>query len=296
MVRASCRSLASASKVILLRLYGRQSSTDRMFLARKMNMGVDSKFRDVVPGHSSADTSLNGYLDNFLMLDFSRTTDAEPTLWALTPDKFKAGCVFKVYVLVYKVHMSRDRIFAAAKVVLDREGIPGLTVRKVAQCARMSPMAMYRHFADKEALLNALMEDGLAAWEKRVRAIRAKDPMDWLVAMSEAYLDFALFEPHRYDAAFFLPAPKARQFPDDFVAGRSPVVALIMVRIDQAKAEGKLGNKPALEMALAFTAFGQGLVSMYRANRFSDDMQFRALYRKAARHLLDSFKPSSRGI
>lgn len=190
--------------------------------------------------------------------------------------------------------MSRDRIFTAAKKVLDREGIPGLTIRKVAQCAGMSPMAMYRHFADKDALLDALMADGLAAWEKRVRAIKANDPMDWLVAVSEAYLDFALDEPHRFDAAFFLPAPTERQFPDDFVAGRSPVAALIMVRIDQAKAEAKLGDIPALEMALAFAAFGQGFVSMHRANRFSNDRQFRALYRKAVRHLLDSFKPFRR--
>jgi AcrR family transcriptional regulator len=190
--------------------------------------------------------------------------------------------------------MSRDRLFSAAKTVLDREGVPGLTIRKVAQCAGMSPMAMYRHFADKETLLNALMEDGLAAWEEMVRAIKARDPVDWLVAFGEAYLDFALDQPHRFDAAFFLPAPKARQFPDDFVAGRSPVMAMAMVRIDQAKAEGKLGSKPALEVALALAAFGQGFVSMHRARRFSSDKQFRALYRKAQHHLLDSFKPSGR--
>jgi AcrR family transcriptional regulator len=158
----------------------------------------------------------------------------------------------------------------------------------------MSPMAMYRHFADKDALLNALMEDGLAAWEKMVRAIKAKDPMDWLLALGEAYLDFALNQPHLFDAAFFLPAPEARRFPDDFVAGRSPVVAMAMVRIDQAKAEGKLGSKPALEMALALSVFGQGFVSMHRAKRFSSDKQFRALYRTAQLHLLNSFKPSGR--
>jgi AcrR family transcriptional regulator len=187
--------------------------------------------------------------------------------------------------------MTRDRIFAAAKTVLDREGIPGLTIRKVAQCAGMSPMAMYRHFADKEALLDALMEDGLAAWERRARAIKARDPLIWLESLGEAYLDFALDQPHLFDAAFFLPAPKARRFPDDFVAGRSPVLAMAMVRIDQARAEGRLGSKPALEVALALAAFGQGFVSMHRANRFSSDKQFRALYRTALRHLLDSFKP-----
>ncbi|MCB8829179.1 TetR/AcrR family transcriptional regulator, partial [Escherichia coli] len=54
-----------------------------------------------------------------------------------------------------------DRIFAAAKAVLEQDGIAGLTIRKVAQSAQMSTMAMYRHFADKNALLNALMADGL---------------------------------------------------------------------------------------------------------------------------------------
>jgi AcrR family transcriptional regulator len=185
--------------------------------------------------------------------------------------------------------MMKDRIFAAAKVVLDQEGLPGLTVRKVAQHARVSPMAMYRHFAGKEALLNALMEDGLAAWEKAARSIRATDPMEWLAALGEAYLEFALAEPHRFDAAFFLPAPKARQYPDDFVAGRSPVIAMALVRIDAARADGRLGDAPALDVALAFAALAQGLISMHRANRFSSEKQFRALYRTQIRHCLEGF-------
>lgn len=185
--------------------------------------------------------------------------------------------------------MSRDRIFSAAKDVLEREGVPGLSVRKVARRAGVSPMAMYNHFADKDALLNALMEDGFATWEGIVRAIRARDPMEWLERLMDEFLDFALAQPHRFDAAFLLPATKARQYPDDFVAGRSPVVAMMMVRIDQAKAEGQLGNEPALEVALALSAMAQGFVSMHRAGRFSSEKQLRTLYRKAVRHCLESF-------
>lgn len=185
--------------------------------------------------------------------------------------------------------MSRDRIFAAAKNVLEREGIDGLTVRKVAQRAGVSPMAMYNHFADKDALLNALMEDGFGAWERIARAIRARDPMEWLEQLMEAFLNFALMEPHRFDAAFFLPASRARQYPDDFVAGRSPVVAMMMVRIDQAKADGRLDNKPALDMALALAAMSQGFVSMHRAGRFSSDRQFKTLFRNGIRDCLEAF-------
>lgn len=185
--------------------------------------------------------------------------------------------------------MSRDRIFSAAKSVLEREGIPGLSVRKVARRAGVSPMAMYNHFADKHALLNALMEDGFATWEGIVRAIRARDPMEWLVRLMDEFLDFALGQPHRFDAAFLLPATQARQYPNDFVAGRSPVVAMMMVRIDQAKAEGRLGNEPALEVALALSAMAQGFVSMHRAGRFSSEKQLRTLYRKTVGHCLESF-------
>jgi AcrR family transcriptional regulator len=188
--------------------------------------------------------------------------------------------------------MTKDRILSAAKAVLEGEGIDGLTIRRVAQRAELSPMALYRHFADKDALLNALMEDGLAAWEKLVRGIRARDSLEWLEALGEAYLDFALTQPHRFDAAFFLPAPAARRFPDDFAAGRSPVIAMVMARLDQAKAEGRLRDQPTLETALAFAAFGQGFVSMHRAKRFGGEKQFKALYRAAVRHFLDSLKPS----
>jgi AcrR family transcriptional regulator len=135
----------------------------------------------------------------------------------------------------------------------------------------------YRHFADKDALLNALMADGLAAWEERVRAIRAKAPLQWLERLTDEFLSFALEEPHRFDAAFFLPAPKARQYPDDFAAGRSPVIGMAVVKIDQARAEGLLGDTPALDVALTLSALAQGLISMHRARRFSSDAEFAAL-------------------
>jgi AcrR family transcriptional regulator len=183
--------------------------------------------------------------------------------------------------------MTKDRILSAAKAVLESAGFEGLTIRRVAQRADLSPMALYRHFKNKDELLNALMQDGISAWEAIVRGIRTRDPVEWLEALAEAYLDFALTQPHRFDAAFFLPAPAARQFPDDFAAGRSPA-------IDQAKADGRFRDEPTLGIAVALAAYGQGFVSMQRARRFAGDKQFKALYRAAQRQFLDSLKPSGK--
>jgi AcrR family transcriptional regulator len=184
--------------------------------------------------------------------------------------------------------MSKDRIFSAAKTVLEQDGMHGLSMRRIAQESGMSPMSLYRHFADKDALLNALMADGLAAWEERVRAIRTKAPLPWLERVGEEFLAFALEEPHRFDAAFFLPAPEARRYPADFAAGRSPVIAMTVAKIEQARAEGVLRDNPALDVALTYSALAQGLVSMHRARRFSGEAEFKALYRAVMRQSLRS--------
>ena len=191
--------------------------------------------------------------------------------------------------------MARDRIFSAAKTVLEQDGLSGLSIRKVAAQSGMSPMAIYRHFADKDALINALTSEGFRAWEARIRAIDVEEPMAWLDALAEAYLAFALAEPHLFDAAFFLPASEARQYPDDFVAGHSPAIAMITLRIDQAKTDGSLGGTPAQEIALSLSALGQGMVSMQRANRFSSDEQFKSFFRATLRHCLASFEAKPAG-
>ena len=177
----------------------------------------------------------------------------------------------------------------AARALFDKEGLAGLSMRKIAEAVDVTPMAIYRHFADKDAILDALMLDGFAVWEARVRAITAREPMQWLEALSEAFLDFALNEPRRYEAALLLPATKARRYPDDFVAERSPVIASAYARINEAKAKGILGDYSTAEIALAFSALAQGLISMYQAGRFVSEAEFRAAYRRATRHCILSF-------
>ena len=189
------------------------------------------------------------------------------------------------------MHTTRDRLLTAARTIFAKEGLGGLSVREVASVARLSPMAMYRHFADKDALVDALMRDGFEAWEAVVSKIVAKSPMRWLERVGEAYLDFAMSDPHRFDAAFLLPAREARKYPDDFSAGRSPVIAMTISRIEAAQGEGLLAPLPPLQIALMLSALVQGLVSMHRARRFADDAAFRSLYRSTVKAFFSSLAP-----
>jgi AcrR family transcriptional regulator len=191
--------------------------------------------------------------------------------------------------------MTKERIFEAARALFAQEGPEGLSVRAVAREAGLSPMAMYRHFADKDALIDALMLDGFAAWEAMVGAIREPEPVSWLRAVTQAYLEFALRDPHRFDAAFLLPAPEARKYPGDFRAGRSPVGREMAQRLEQAKAQGHLADVDVFDTALTVSALAQGLVSMQRAGRFADEAAFRTAYTMAMGKAFGLFAAGLRG-
>lgn len=192
---------------------------------------------------------------------------------------------------VYTVYVStQQRIFQAAKRIFGRDGLNGLSIRNVAKEVGVTPMAIYRHYADKDALIDTLTADALDVWATRVAAIKAHAPMEWLEALTRAFLDFALEEPRNYEAAFVLPARHARRFPDDFVAGHSPAVNMAFARIQQAKAEGLLSDVPVTEITITLWALGQGLVSLYHANRFAGgEREFRTIYAAAMRRCLAYF-------
>jgi len=186
---------------------------------------------------------------------------------------------------------TRARIFLAARELFDQGGADGVSMRRIADKAGITPMAIYRHFPDKDALLNALMLDGLAAWEARVEMLSQTEPLAWLEALGQAFLDFALTEPRRYEAAFLLKASAARKYPQDFAQGRSPVIAKAMAHIEEARSRGQIGTFPAIDMAISFAALVQGLVDMYRAGRFTSEADFRAAYDRALGHCIRSFMP-----
>lgn len=162
-------------------------------------------------------------------------------------------------------------------------------MRRIAEKVGITPMAIYKHYPDKDALLNALMLDGFAAWEARVEELDAVKPLVWLERMGEAFLDFALGEPRRYEAAFLLKASAARRYPGDFLAGRSPVISKMMAHVEKARAQGLIADVPTIDITISFTALTQGLVDMYRAGRFMGEAEFRDAYRRAVRHCIQSF-------
>ena len=54
--------------------------------------------------------------------------------------------------------LTRERLIAAALVIVDRDGLDALSMRKLGAELGVDPMAAYRHLPNKEALLDGVIE------------------------------------------------------------------------------------------------------------------------------------------
>jgi len=57
-----------------------------------------------------------------------------------------------------RVPLSRERILATAVALADREGVGSLSMRRLAQELDVVPMALYKHLASKEEMLDGMLD------------------------------------------------------------------------------------------------------------------------------------------
>ena len=94
----------------------------------------------------------------------------------------------------------RQSILSAARQIASEEGWQAVTTRRVAERIEYSQPTIYEYFENKEAILLALLRIG---YEQLVAAMQAAfastdDPETRLLAMTEAYWDFAFRSPELY--------------------------------------------------------------------------------------------------
>src|SRR5262245_65387866 len=58
----------------------------------------------------------------------------------------------------YRAGLTRDLVFRAAVRVADRDGIAALTMRKLAQELGVEAMSLYHHAADKDEVLDGMVD------------------------------------------------------------------------------------------------------------------------------------------
>lgn len=185
-----------------------------------------------------------------------------------------------------------EKILRAAHKLFDREGADAVSMRRVAEAVGITPMAIYRHFSNREALLKRLSDDSFNAaareWGERTAH---PDVLKRMEGMLTQYLDYALQHPHLFDHAFSVRRDDARRYPEDMRAGRSPTFNLAVEAAVEGMSQGVLKQDDPWAVAMTVTAHQHGLIALYRAGRFSyDERQFREFYLESLGRLIDGIK------
>jgi AcrR family transcriptional regulator len=143
----------------------------------------------------------------------------------------------------------RNALLRVGGALLDREGVPGIELRRLAREAGVSHTAPYRHFADKQALLAALAEEGFTLLYATIcAAMEANDATSaaQLLAMAEAYISFALDHPARMRLMFSGIATDEAAYPELYQMAKASFYALTEV-IARGQAAGTIrGDDPKI--------------------------------------------------
>src|SRR5688500_17688729 len=181
----------------------------------------------------------------------------------------------------------------AALAVVRRDGPEALTMRSVAAEAGVTATALYRHYADKEALLRAVVGEAYRVFRAYLVAeLDGDDPVRWLRLGFDRYLRFALEHRNYHKLLFASPRTVAiDRYPDDFVAGKSVGFRHLRDAVAEAMARASLRADEPADVALSIYAHMHGLVMLHFAGRFrDDDALFTGFFRRSMEHLLTGLR------
>lgn len=186
---------------------------------------------------------------------------------------------------------TRDRALSAARDLFLEQGLEGVSMRAVAARLRLTPMALYRHFRGKQALLHALVEQGHATFLQYLqRALAEASPAARLARSAYEYLNFSLEHRQDYRVMFMMATPAPR------VGTASPqwrdvaTFRFLVDRIRDCAAAGLLRTDDPEGTALGSWAHVHGLVSLFLANKLDlNEDQFRTLYARSVTTLLGAY-------
>lgn len=162
----------------------------------------------------------------------------------------------------------REEVLRAAMDLLTETGdVNAVSVRAVAQRVGVSAPAIYLHFADKQALIDAVCGEVFEVLHQRLRAAaeKAPDPFSALRAQGVAYVQFARENPEHYRVVMMLAHQPAQESVDTIVT--EGAFAFLVETVQACIDAGVLEGEP-VELALGLWAAAHGIAALLVAKPY----------------------------
>ncbi|TCB95734.1 TetR/AcrR family transcriptional regulator [Micromonospora zingiberis] len=160
----------------------------------------------------------------------------------------------------------RATLLAAAERSLRQHGVDQLSLRELAREAGVSHAAPRRHFPDRQALLDALAEDGFARLDAQLRAAHTAAGAEFaprLHATAAAYLRFATEDAALLELMF---AGKHGESAERLMEAAAAPFGLLNDLIVQGQAEGVLEPGDPERVGIVLFATMHGIAALSNGN------------------------------
>ena len=184
----------------------------------------------------------------------------------------------------------RAELLARAEETLAEQGVASLSLRELARQTGVSHAAPRRHFAGKQALLDALAEDGFERLRAELRdAIDAAgdDLADRLLAFARAYVRFATEHAALLELMF---AGKHRPGAERLGEAARRAFAAPLALIDEGQAAGEVVPGDPDRVAIVVLSALHGLAALAN-NQMVDADALDEVVPEVVERLLDGVRP-----
>lgn len=162
----------------------------------------------------------------------------------------------------------RAVLLAEAEHTLRERGVDALSLRQLARQAGVSHGAPRRHFADRQALLDALAEQGFLRLADTLSGIQSGNANDYTQsfrALAEAYVDFAISDAALMELMF---AAKNAEPPPSLHHAAERFFAMVNDVITQGHRAGLLQLDDPYRLQMLLVATLHGIATLVSAGRF----------------------------
>ena len=160
----------------------------------------------------------------------------------------------------------KEAAVETALAMVEKEGFDAITLRELSARIGASRTAIYRHFENKEALMQAVMIAGFERFEAVIRPVFLQPQVDVITRfrqMGEAYLVFAVRNPELYRLLFGERLRQEREAVCDLAdAERSGGFSSLVGLIAEGQAEGLFKRDDPMLQAASVWAMIHGFSSL----------------------------------
>jgi AcrR family transcriptional regulator len=186
----------------------------------------------------------------------------------------------------------RNRISAAAQELFLEEGLEGFSMRKVAERVGVSAPAIYRHYVNKDELLNEVITEGLKILESYLEpALEADTPLQRLEQLVNRFLDFALEQPQTFECAFMVRSQSIDRINEELARHNWSTFQLAVEQVAECMARGEFKQGDPVETSIMLWAEAHGLITLFKMHRFGSDVEvFKAIYGRCIGKLFEGLR------